>query len=92
MTLKKDIEKLIEIHRELEDHYDDCEFDLCEEHKVELNRITNTEDFDWDDNCLKFYISGMQRALQLQRIYDEKMLKEVMGIKRAKKRLIGDKE
>ena len=65
--IRQDIERLKEIQKEIETHYSDDEWDLCEFHKEELYRITNLEDYDWDENNLSHYISGMQRALQILR-------------------------
>ena len=69
--LKQDIERLKEIHQELEEHYFDDEWDLCDFHKDELYRITGMEEHDWDENVLAHYIDGMQRAIHLKEVYDE---------------------
>ena len=69
--LKQDIERLKEIHQELEEHYFDDEWDLCDFHKDELYRITGREEHDWDENVLAYYIDGMQRAIHLKEVYDE---------------------
>ncbi len=70
MKLKKDIEMLKEIHQELEDNYDNFEWDLCEHHKEELSRITGLEEHNWDDGSLAHFIDGMQRALHLKEVYE----------------------
>lgn len=61
--LKQDIERLKEIHQELEEHCND-KWELCDFHKDELHRITGKEEHDWDGNVLAHYIDGMQRAIR----------------------------
>lgn len=69
-NLKQDIERLKEIHRELEENYFDDEWDLCQFHKDELYRITGIEENDWDNNVLGYYIDGMQRSIHLREFYE----------------------
>ena len=63
--LCEDIEILKTICQELEENSEDMEWDLCNFHRVELNRITGLEDHDWDDCNLAHFIDGMQRTLKL---------------------------
>lgn len=70
-TIKKDIEMLKTIHQELEDNFDDDEWDLCDFHREELRRITGLEDHDWDDCNLAHFIDGMQRALHFKEVYEK---------------------
>lgn len=67
--LQKDIEFLKGIYERLKENYDDDEWDLSEHERIELYRITNLEDHDWDDSNIAYYIDGMQRTLFLQLLY-----------------------
>lgn len=69
--LKNDIKRLLVIYEELESHYFEDVWNLSDIQERDLYRITNLEDHDWDEEQLKLYISGMQRALQLQERYSK---------------------
>ncbi len=64
-ALNDDIKMLKDICNELEEHFFDDEWDLCDFHKDELWRITGIQEHDWDDSNLAHYIDGMQRVIHL---------------------------
>ena len=68
--LKEDIDYLKEIHRALEDNYDDEDWVLRPSEEEKLYRITGLDVHDWDESSLAHFIDGMQRAEHLLEIYE----------------------
>jgi len=68
--IEKDIYTLKLICQELENNYDNSEWDLSNYHKDELFRITGLEEHDWDESNLAHFIDGIQRAIHLIGVYN----------------------
>lgn len=81
-NLESDIEILKEIFKKLEDIYIE-EGELSNYELLELHRITGFDfGYDWDNDDIKYFIDGMQRALHLQSMYDKVYLDFALKQKR----------